>query len=150
MAGVMFDKKIYEVRPGIRKSMRDLLDIGVDLGASVVERGSGVPPRYRMGPDLLKYEEAAELKDSRGHEPMSPVDPETAKRLIYSMFTTRKQLDRFKREQEFDLSAETEKARFRVNVGVESRGPYSTIRIIPYRGCVAISKSINTSFSSII
>lgn len=130
MVGGLFKEGIYQATPDKKLSMKDLLDLTVRLGASDLHLSVDGPPRFRKGKDLVPYEF---LKRERKENPLIPISLGTMQQLICSLFTGDEEKKRLEANKQLDISASTEKARFRINIGYEEKGLYATFRVIPFK-----------------
>src|SRR6266700_2089603 len=111
---------IDERRDATDVSIQELLDQVLVRDASDLHLTAGAPPTVRVHGDLKPMEEYGKL------------DPETLRRMIYSILTQR-QRERFEQDLELDTSFSLPgKARFRVNVYFQRDAIGAAFRLIPF------------------
>ena len=101
-------------------ALDQVLGVAVENGASDVHLVVDEPYLFRIGPDMIRCTDS----------PLTQQDVEESIRNLIS----EKQAQILGEMHELDLSYQTEKiekARFRVNVGLENKGLFATFRVIP-------------------
>jgi twitching motility protein PilT len=101
-------------------ALEQVLSVAVENGASDVHLVVGEPFLFRIGPDVIRCN-------------VSPLTRPDVEELIRNLLSE-KQSQILSETHELDFSFQTDKidkARFRVNVGLENKGLFATFRVIP-------------------
>jgi twitching motility protein PilT len=101
-------------------AFEEVLSVAVENGASDVHLVVDEPYLFRIGPDVIRCS-------------ASPLTSQDIEELIHNLLSP-KQDQILSEVHELDFSYQTaaiDKARFRVNVGLENKGLFATFRIIP-------------------
>ncbi len=101
-------------------ALEQVLSVAVENGASDIHLAVDEPFLFRIGPDMIRCN-------------VSPLTRQDVEQLIHNLLSP-KQSQILSETHELDFSFQTakiDKARFRVNVGLENKGLFATFRVIP-------------------